>query len=110
MGRGAQGVAIAGLALLCGFVALVLTGLVLFLLHSDILFGSCQVFPSGRPQVCTPQTWKWILSSAGVVGAAAGGIGASLFMRHQTRLHDKLAPPVGQLSDCVSPRRPAKLS
>src|SRR5665213_1432432 len=39
MGRGAQGLAIAGVAVLCGFVAAVLAVVVLFLIHSHLLFS-----------------------------------------------------------------------
>lgn len=93
-----------GAAVLGGITALVLTAFVLALLHSSIIFSSCTTTTSSPP-VCTPQSWKWVLSGAGVVGAAVGGIGTFLVIRHRARSHDRAAPPVGQLSDCVSRQR-----
>jgi hypothetical protein len=106
MGKGSQGVAIAGVAILSGFIAVVLTVVALVLFHqAGIFLSSCAVSPSGRQYACTPQTWKWVLTVAGVLGAGVGAVVASLVFRHQTRSHDKAAPPVGQLSDCTSSRR-----
>jgi hypothetical protein len=103
MGRVARGVAIAAVAALCGFVTMVLTVVATFLLHSPALLSTCSS-RLGGPQVCTPETWKWLVLSAGVVGAVAGGVVTQLILRHQARALAKAAPPVGQLSDCV-PRR-----
>lgn len=98
--------------MLCAFVAMLLTTVVLFLLHSDIVFSVCSTSVSTSssgshygPQVCSPQSWQWVLPSVGVVTAAVGGIGTCLLLRRQARSHDEAAPPVGQLSDCISPRR-----
>ena len=114
MGRGAQGLAIAGVAVLCGFVAAVLAVVVLFLIHSHLLFSSCEVpqaFNSGGhlvttgPQVCTPQRWRWVAWGAAGLGAAAGGIVTALLVQHQTRSQQRSVQPTGQLSDCVPHRR-----
>jgi hypothetical protein len=109
--RMGRGVLVVGAAVLCGIVGLVLTAFVLLLLHSHIIFGVCAtsvVTTSGvshfGPQVCSPQSWQWVLSAAGVVGAGIGGLGTFLLMRHGSRLHERDALPVGQLSDCISPR------
>ena len=72
-----------GAAVLGGMTALVVTAFVLALLHSSIIFSSCT---TSSPPVCTPQSWKWVLSGAGVVGAAIGGIGALLVMRRPDSL------------------------
>jgi hypothetical protein len=105
LGRVSRGVAIAGVAVLCGFVATVLTVVVTFLLNSPALLSSCSLSRPGAPQVCTPPTWEWLVLSAGAVGALAGGIATSFVFRHQTRSRASAAPPIGQLSDCVPDRQ-----
>ena len=105
MGRVSRGVTIAGVAVLCGFVAMVLTVVVTFLLHTPALLSACSISRPGGQQVCTPPTWEWLVLSAGIVGALAGGVVTQLILGHQTRSHAKAAPPVGQLSDCVPPRQ-----
>ena len=104
MGRVSRGVAIAAVAVLCGFVAMVLTVVVTFLLHSPALLSACSASRPGGRQVCTPPTWGWLVLAAGVVGAVAGGVVTQLILRQKARALAKAAPPVGQLSDCV-PRR-----
>lgn len=91
-----------GAAVLGGITALTVTAFVLVLLHSHIIFGACT---TSSPPVCTPQSWKWVLSGAGVAGAAITGIGTFLLMWHRPRSHDRAAPPVGQLSDCLDKPR-----
>ena len=91
MGRGAKAAAIVGVAAVSTFVAMPFTVVVLILAH--------------RAGPAPPQTWRSPLAAAGVLGAAVGGIVTSLVLRCQARLHAKPAPPIGQLSDCILPRR-----
>ena len=95
-----MGSVVFGAAGLGGITALVLSALVLTLLHSSIIFSSCT---TSSPPVCGPQSWKWVLSGAAVLGAAVGGIGAFLLIH--TRSHKTVAPQAGQLSDCLSRQR-----
>ena len=93
------------MAALCGIVAMVLTVVVTFLLNTPALLSTCSFSRPGGSQVCTPMTWEWLVLGAGVVGAVAGGITTSLVFRHQARSRASVAPPVGQLSDCVPARQ-----
>jgi hypothetical protein len=90
---------------LCGFVAMVVIVVVTFLLNSPALLSGCSFSLPGGPQVCTPPTWEWLVLSAGVIGAVAGGIATSFVFLHQSRSRANAAPPAGQLSDCVPTRR-----
>jgi hypothetical protein len=82
MGRGA----LVGWAVVGAFVAMVVTVLIILLSgQGHIFLGSCRIAP--LPRVCTPPNpWQWAIPCAGVVGAAAGGIGAPHFRRVRIRL------------------------
>ena len=75
---------------------IVLTG------HSSVLMGVCSSHSTtisgvthSSPEVCSPTSpWLWALPVVSVLGAAAGGIWTSLFLRHRTRSLDRAAPPL----------------
>jgi hypothetical protein len=90
MGRG---VLVIGAAMLGGITASVLTLYLIGLTgHSDILLGACSV---SRHPVCTPlNPWVWAIPVAGVVGAIAAGVGASVGLRRRARFLDSSSPPL----------------
>jgi hypothetical protein len=116
VGRVSLVVGMVGAALVCGFVALLLTiFLIVVFDEAHILMNSCsttvatpaQGVSHSAPQTCTPASpWNWVVTLGVVLGAAAGAIGTYLFLgRNKNRSQDRIVPPVGQLSDCVSARR-----
>jgi ribose/xylose/arabinose/galactoside ABC-type transport system permease subunit len=77
MGRAA----LVGWAVVGAFAAMVTTFCIIFLSGDGHIFlGSCRVYP--LPRICTPlNSWVWAIPIAGIVGAAAGAIGAPLVKR-----------------------------
>lgn len=102
--RVGRGAIVVGAVVLCGFVASVLTIYVIVLTgQSHGLMTACSSSVStsssgvtrSSPQVCSPLSlWAWAIPVVGIVGAAAGGIGTSLLMRHRIRPLDRAAPPL----------------
>jgi hypothetical protein len=95
VGQFSLGVIVVGVAVIGAFVAMAITLFVIITLlgHFWILGQACSVSPSGR-QVCSPRSpWIWAIPGAGVLGAAAGAIGASLISRNRVR------PPVPTIFD-----------
>ena len=88
VGRVSLGVIVAGVAVLAGFAAMTITLLVIGLSGHfwGILAQACPVALPGRPpQACPPSPWLWAFPAAGVLGAAAGAIGANLIWRKRVR-------------------------
>jgi hypothetical protein len=86
VGRFSLGVIVAGVAVITGFAAMTITLVVIGLSGNIwVLTQACSGSAGGR-QVCTPYSlWAWAFPAAGVVGAAAGAIGAHLFWRNRVR-------------------------
>ncbi|MGH7869466.1 MAG: hypothetical protein ACREP9_18000 [Candidatus Dormibacteraceae bacterium] len=86
IGRVGRGVLVVGAALIGGFAAMMVTFLVIFVSGNTlaVLSQACSVSRPGR-QVCPPNPWVWVFRCAVIVGAAAGIIWVSMFVRYRTR-------------------------